>query len=141
MAPSMAPTACPAPGCSKLTQRRRPCPDHAKAHGRADYAARGSRASRGYPTDKAWGETRRCILDRDPICRLCGNEFSDTVDHRRPLERGGKNDDDNLQGLGARCHTIKTNVERTMSDPDQVMLRARKLCLEAYGRRPVGDGG
>lgn len=139
--PTMAPRPCAVRSCSKTTSKGKACPEHAKHQGRVDYAQRGSRASRGYPTDKAWSRVRSFILARDPICRLCENECSDTVDHRRPLERGGTNEDDNLQGLGARCHSIKTNVERTMTDPDQVMLRARKLCMEAYGRRPMGDGG
>lgn len=139
--PTMAPRPCGNRVCANTTSKGRFCSPCSPAQGKVDYAQRGSRASRGYPTDKVWAKKRRFILARDPICRLCENEFSDTVDHRLPLERGGTNDDDNLQGLGARCHTIKTNVERTMSDPDQVTLRARKLCMEAYGRRPVGDGG
>jgi len=49
------------------------------------------------------------VLSRDPMCRTegCGNP-STVADHIVPLEQGGENTFENLQGLCASCHNRKT---------------------------------
>jgi len=70
--------------------------------------ARLSAKDRGYDREhRAW---RKAILERDPICRMCGSERSTHADHiisvsKRPDLRLELS---NGQGLGQRCHSIKT---------------------------------
>lgn len=95
--------------------------------GRAAYAERGSRAERGYPSN--WEKVRLHVLRRDPSCKGCEAALSTECDHIKPLERGGTNHPDNLQGLCKPCHSIKTQIERNIFDPLKVMveLRAKRL--------------
>lgn len=67
---------------------------------------RPSAASRGY--DGRWRKLRLVVLSEEPVCRMCGREASEHVDHIVALAKGGKNERANLQGLCARCHSIKT---------------------------------
>lgn len=65
---------------------------------------------------RAWMQQRERINLRDGCkCAVCGAIRSDhDVDHRIPLERGGSNDDSNLQLLCSgpdRCHAKKTAAE------------------------------
>lgn len=71
---------------------------------------------------RAWMDTRQRIGLRDGYrCAGCGLVRLDhEVDHRVPLERGGSNDDDNLQllcvwyderGVKRGCHVDKTAQE------------------------------
>lgn len=87
--------------------------------GQATRAERGTWAERGYPAN--WDKLRARILARDPVCVACGRKCSDTVDHVLPLERGGSNDPENLQGLDHSCHSIKTTIERGVMAPAEVM--------------------
>jgi 5-methylcytosine-specific restriction protein A len=48
------------------------------------------------------------IIARDPVCRACRRAWSVTADHIIPKARGGTDDESNLQGLCAQCHTAKT---------------------------------
>ena len=57
-----------------------------------------------------WRKLRARILERDPICKKCGEEPSNTVDHIVTKARGGGDDEGNLQGLCRRCHSRKTAV-------------------------------
>lgn len=67
---------------------------------------RPSAARRGYDSD--WRKLRLVVLDEEPVCRSCGREASEHVDHIVALAKGGTNDRSNLQGLCQRCHSIKT---------------------------------
>lgn len=123
--------------CEKLAVDGRRCADHKKEQGKADYAARGTLQQRGYPAN--WNKLRAFILARDPICKGCENALSNECDHRLPLERGGSNDPENLQGLCQTCHSRKTRIEQEERDPDLVMQRVRAA---AAIDRPlhVGEG-
>jgi 5-methylcytosine-specific restriction protein A len=59
-------------------------------------------------------EQRRRIRVRDSYsCRHCSRALRvGEVDHIKPLEHGGTNDDDNLQLLCSICHKIKTAKDR-----------------------------
>lgn len=67
---------------------------------------RPSAAKRGYDSD--WRKLRLVVLDEEPVCRSCGREASEHVDHIVALAKGGTNDRSNLQGLCQRCHSVKT---------------------------------
>lgn len=62
-----------------------------------------------------WMQIRKRILARDPICVKCKEKGivseSKEVDHIIPLDFGGSNRDDNLQGLCVPCHVAKTNYD------------------------------
>ena len=62
---------------------------------------------------RKWMKIRVRILDRDPICVLCAEHditsVSVVVDHIKPLEHGGTDDDANLRGL---CHDHHDEVTR-----------------------------
>nr|WP_232346325.1 HNH endonuclease [Cupriavidus sp. USMAA2-4] len=62
----------------------------------------------------AWGKIRKRIRERDRYtCKCCGRAVATgIVDHIKPLEQGGSNDDSNLQLLCHDCHTDKTNRDR-----------------------------
>lgn len=119
--------ACRQPGCPRLAADNGFCSEDALKQGRAAYAERGSRAERGYPSN--WEKRRLHILSRDPWCKGCEAAMSSECDHIKPLERGGTNNDANLQGLCKPCHSIKTQLERNIFDPIKVMveLRAKRL--------------
>lgn len=52
-------------------------------------------------------DLRRWILDRDGHrCQVCGDP-GDTVDHRVPIQSGGRNDPDNLWTLCLACNSSK----------------------------------
>ncbi|WP_084068576.1 HNH endonuclease [Paraburkholderia heleia] len=62
----------------------------------------------------AWGKIRNRIKQRDQYtCRACKRaDLRGVVDHIKPLEQGGTNDDTNLQYLCEPCHVDKTNRDR-----------------------------
>lgn len=61
-------------------------------------------------------EIRARVLSLEPRCALClavGRLRAATeVDHIVPLERGGSDNDHNLQGLCHECHVEKTAREQ-----------------------------
>ena len=63
-----------------------------------------------------WKARRVRILVRDAYtCRACGRVVfgkAAHVDHVRPLEDGGTDDDRNLQTLCESCHGVKTREEQ-----------------------------
>lgn len=90
------------------------CANRATSHGRCALHPRfdqrsllpkGSSAARGY--GYAWQKIRAKHLVQYPLCARCGALATD-VDHIRPLNAGGTNDDDNLQSLCHSCHAHKT---------------------------------
>lgn len=57
------------------------------------------------------GVTRR-VWDRDDwTCRHCGTHRNLTVDHIKPVSKGGTNDLDNLQTLCGTCNNRKNDRE------------------------------
>ena len=61
---------------------------------------------------KRWQTTRKAVLARDPICKVCNARLSEQVDHIVPLSRGG--DEwalEGLQGICGPCHQLKSGRE------------------------------
>ena len=85
------------------------------------------------PMPKGWYQTRRRILQRDPVCKSCGSRPSVTVDHVINRASGGSNEDSNLAGQCARCANKKTQREA---------VRARKpvSAMERQARRAIRQG-
>jgi 5-methylcytosine-specific restriction protein A len=67
---------------------------------------RPSAASRGY--GGRWRKLRLIVLAEEPVCRMCGREASEHVDHIVARAKGGSDERENLQGLCASCHARKT---------------------------------
>ena len=92
--------------------RRRPAP----AGQRERSARRRADPNRGYAVKiyhtAKWLNTRRAVLHRDPICKVCDEELSTQVDHIVPLsQRGDPYALEGLQGICDRCHWIKSANE------------------------------
>lgn len=93
-----APRICATAGCTNT----QPCATHAKVPWQGSH-------SRGFPT-----AVRRYILERDPICRHCGQRPSAVADHIVPVAFGGSHDPDlNGQGLCTTCDRTKTAHDAT----------------------------
>lgn len=71
---------------------------------------------RAHYTSADWRARRLRILRRDSfICRSCSRVVygqAAHVDHIKPLEEGGTDDDGNLQTLCRSCHGSKTRSEQ-----------------------------
>lgn len=126
--------ACRQPSCPNMAQSNGLCHTCAAYQGQASYIEKGTKAERGYPAD--WEKRRLRILQRDPVCKACELELSNEVDHLVPLERGGSNEDANLQGLDKTCHSRKTQYEQRIKDPAKVMQMVRE-----EGRRGRVEAG
>lgn len=77
--------------------------------------ARGTRHQRGYGS--AWDKIRNRILQRDGgVCQPCLRHgivhMGHAVDHIVPRERGGTDDDCNLQVICRQVHQAKTDAEK-----------------------------
>jgi 5-methylcytosine-specific restriction endonuclease McrA len=53
----------------------------------------------------------RVVLERDKVCRTCGNAAKD-IDHIIPVSRGGQTELSNLQLLCRPCHHQKSRQDR-----------------------------
>ena len=55
--------------------------------------------------------TRALVLTEEPLCRPCRAKgrvtVSEEVDHIVPLEHGGTDARENLQGICGDCHKVK----------------------------------
>jgi 5-methylcytosine-specific restriction enzyme A len=77
---------------------------------------RGSSSQRGYGS-KDWAAARQRVFLRDLFqCQMCGESVGVTpgdahCDHKVPTERGGSDEDSNLQTLCKWCHSRKTAKE------------------------------
>ena len=100
---------CRAPGCGALTHKAH-CPAHARETRRPYERNRLSSCKRGY--GRRWQKLRLLVLNRYPVCAHCNREASTDVDHIIPKADGGKDAMENLQGLCATCHAIKTTREK-----------------------------
>jgi 5-methylcytosine-specific restriction protein A len=59
-----------------------------------------------------WRALRTIVLQRDLLCKSCGDEVSTEADHIIPTRNGGAMWSlDNLQGLCSSCHSRKTRRE------------------------------
>lgn len=79
--------------------------------------------AKGKWTNRAPGRTsgrklqaqRRRLFERNPLCAACERkglvEAATIRDHIVPLQEGGSDDDENIQGLCERCHDAKTKAE------------------------------
>lgn len=112
------PTAAPKPciQCGTLvhdgTSR---CAAHKARPGTFADRARGTRHQRGYGAQ--WDRIREQIMRRDAgICQPClrhGTQHNaHAVDHIVPKERGGTDDDANLQAICREAHSAKTSAEK-----------------------------
>lgn len=90
--------------CTKCGAKTRDPSKRCARHRRAPWEGSTRRAR--LPAD--WPRIRIRILERDPICKICGRELSTDVDHVRA---GDDHSDENLQGTCRRCHLTKTARE------------------------------
>jgi len=56
-----------------------------------------------------WPTIRRKVLERDPICKLCGVRPSTHCDHIEA--KTDAHAEDRLQGVCAPCHGLKSSAE------------------------------
>jgi 5-methylcytosine-specific restriction endonuclease McrA len=97
---------CTTPWCGGIATRGGKCPSCRTA------ADRDRKTGSIYNTPR-WKALRKRVLEDEPVCRICRAEPSTQADHIIPIEEGGDPWDlHNLQGLGASCHSRKTNAER-----------------------------
>ena len=62
--------------------------------------------------------TRQAVYSRDGYrCRCCGSEENLTIDHVRPLSRGGKNVKSNMQTLCFGCNQEKADGRLRVARP------------------------
>jgi 5-methylcytosine-specific restriction endonuclease McrA len=91
---------CAEPRCGiDATPGRRHCPTHDPG----PWPGRPPRSER-YPPD--WAKRRAVVLERDPICRLCGRAASVEVDHIEGL--AGGHGLENLRGVCGPCHASRS---------------------------------
>lgn len=104
--PTRPPKPCGHPGCRRLVPGGY-CELHAPIYRREAWATTTESSSdRGYGS--LWQRLRKVILNRDPICTVCGREPATEVDHILRKAAGGTDDEGNLRGICDRCHTRKT---------------------------------
>jgi 5-methylcytosine-specific restriction protein A len=98
-------------GCPRPATARGRCDEHRKRIERERSRARRA-ATNGVYKRRKWELTRRAVLARDPICKVCDNALSTEVDHIVPLAEGGDPyDPAGLQGICSPCHWEKTARE------------------------------
>jgi 5-methylcytosine-specific restriction endonuclease McrA len=70
-------------------------------------------ATNGVYKGKKWATSRRAVLARDPICKVCDDALSTEVGHIVPLAEGGDPyDPAGLQAICSPCHWEKTAREK-----------------------------
>jgi 5-methylcytosine-specific restriction enzyme A len=98
-------------GCANQATGRGRCDAHRKPIERERSRARRA-ATNGVYKRRKWELTRRAVLARDPICKVCDSALSTEVDHIVPLAQGGEPYRlDGLQGICSPCHWAKTGRE------------------------------
>jgi len=101
--PNAIPNLCIEPGCNHRTTTGNRCAAHRKQH-------KGLGQQAPYNT-RWWRRVRAVVLSEQPLCAACNTQPATQCDHIKPLDVGGTNERDNLQGLCAACHTRKTFSE------------------------------
>ena len=87
------------------------CVDHYREYER-ERSARRRETTKGIFKTKKWAMTRKAVLARDPICKVCDDAISTEVDHITPLSEGGDPYRlEGLQGICSPCHWAKTARE------------------------------
>lgn len=80
----------------------------------AAFQGRASAAERGYGWGDEWESTRARVLERDPICYLCGKQASAICDHvlaQRLAKRIGSTGAVALRGICKQCNRRKVQRE------------------------------
>ena len=120
--PGIALKVCARPGCTNVSESRF-CSKHVtnKQQERKQFdQRRADDPIRKLYFTAIWQATRRIILFRDPLCKLCSQAFSAVADHIIPARKwvaqhGGDLesffDESNLQGVCKPCHDAKTAKE------------------------------
>lgn len=110
--PSRPRTRCPR--CHRMRDAKGQCSPHCRATRRArTQRARGSATQQGYGQQHR-EQFRKPVLERDPVCVVCGVEPSTEADHwpmsRKELIAAGldPNDPRHGRGLCKRCHSSET---------------------------------
>ena len=86
-----------------------------KAYLERRYSHTQSRADSFYKT-KEWRDLSKRMLERYPVCQVCGENYSTDVHHRFPVADYPDMalDEDNLLCLCKSCHARITDEERKM---------------------------
>jgi len=143
--PNRAPRPCRHPHCPAVTTASRPyCPKHLPQYEaeRAEAIRRKRRREWDRKTDskrpsahrrgygRRWDRLAKMVLAREPICRWKGCfEEATEVDHIVPRAEGGTDDDENLQPLCKRHHSMKTVRE------DGGLGKRKRSYVDPMGRK------
>ena len=107
--------------------------------------ANNSRARRaGVDGSHTLEDRRRIFAEQDYRCRACGEKHRLTIDHMKPISRGGSNHPDNLQGLCRQCNAskgAKTMEEWIASGRAPAFCRQRGGASIPCPRLALGYGG
>jgi len=112
------PTAAPKPCCQcgvLVTDGTTRCAAHKARAGTFADRSRGTRQQRGYGAD--WDRLRQVVMRRDAgLCQPCRRHgifhAAHAVDHIVAKERGGTDDEANLQAICRAAHQAKTDAEK-----------------------------
>jgi 5-methylcytosine-specific restriction protein A len=96
-----APKVCANPQCPALA---RPGISYCDDHAPKPWASSNRRAE----LPRGWAKTRARILRRDPICTICGMDFSTQCHH---VDDKHDHRDSNLAGVCQPCHTTLTTQQ------------------------------
>lgn len=109
--PAAAPRPCTHPGCGLLV---RDGSGRCDKHPKPAWAKKPTAAKR--ITGRKLQRLRAELFERAPLCAECQRAGRVTLatqrDHIVPLEEGGQDAADNVQGLCAACHEVKSQAER-----------------------------
>jgi 5-methylcytosine-specific restriction protein A len=108
--PNAAPRPCTKQGCGALVHDASGrCP----AHPKPAWVKQANIPQR--VTGRRLQRMRELLFSRDPMCAQCRSlglrVLATERDHKVPLAEGGRDDQDNEQGLCAPCHRAKTLSE------------------------------
>lgn len=122
--------------CGKPTSYAARCPPHQRAHERAQRQRRGNDERQTY----AWQLRRRQAIDDQPWCQRCGATTNLTLDHLRPMARGGTMHD-GVQVLCARCNARRGMAGNITSQTKPLEPRAGLTFLRVAPVQQVEAAG